>query len=121
MASVADFQLRFPEFCDEDDERVQLFLDDAALLMSDNESGKWLTFYDVAQLYHAAHLLAVGMSTESGDIGSIAPVRKQEVDDVIIEHAVSDIGPTADDLYSTSYGKRYISYKRICFTGIYGV
>jgi len=37
MASVIDFTDRFPEFCNVDEERVQLFLDDAALLMGSVE------------------------------------------------------------------------------------
>ncbi len=110
MADVSQFQSRFPEFCEEDNDRVQLFLDDAELLMADKP--KWMNFYDVAHSYYAAHLLTVGLSTESGDSGILAPIKKQEVDDVIIEQAVSAVSPTADDLYSTSYGKRYVNYRR---------
>lgn len=120
MASVVDFQKRFPEFLDIEEDRVLKFLDDAALVMADND-GRWLTFYDVAQLYLAAHLLTLGSATESGDSGIFAPIKKQEVDDVIIEQAVSAVSPTADDLYSTSYGKRYVNYRRMCFTGLIGV
>ena len=121
--SVASFQLRFPEFCEEEDSRVQMFLDDAALFIGDetywNSHGD---FYEPALLYYAAHLLAVGLHTESGDVGSLAPVKKQEVDDVIIEQAVSAVSPTTDDLYSTSYGKRYVNYRRLAIpTFILGV
>lgn len=119
MASVGDFQTRFPEFCNLEDSRVQLFLDDAALLMSSKD--KWLDLYDVAHVYYAAHFLIVASYTERGDAGILAPVSHKEVDDVVIKKAIGDINPTQDDLYSTSYGKRYISYRRICFTGIYGV
>lgn len=121
--SVATFHKRFPEFCEELDERIQMFLDDAALFIGDesywNNHGD---FYEPALLYYAAHLLAVGLHTESGDTGSLAPVRKQEVDDVIIEQAVSAVSPTTDDLYSTSYGKRYVNYRRLAIpTFILGV
>lgn len=119
MASVADFQERFPEFCGVDDDRVQMFLNDTALLM--NSADKWLDFYDVAQLYYTAHFLVVAETTESGDSGILAPVKHQEVDDVVIKNAIGDVDPTFDDLYSTSYGKRFISYRRIVFAGIYGV
>jgi hypothetical protein len=119
MATVAQFQTRFPEFCQEDDDRVQMFLDDAALLMK--HPAKWLSFYDVAQQYYAAHLLAVAEFSESGDSGIMAPAKKQEVDDVVIESAIGNINPTLEDLYSTSYGKRYVSYRRKITVGIYGV
>jgi len=119
MASVADFINRFPEFCDVDDDRVQMFLDDAALLM--NSPNKWLSFYDVAQSYYAAHFLVAAEATESGDTGILAPVSMQEVDDVVIKSAITSISPTTDDLYSTSYGKRYVSYRRLVTVGMYGV
>ncbi len=119
MASVADFQLRFPEFCSVDDDRVQLFLDDVALIMS--SEAKWRGFYDVAQQYYAAHFLAASEHTESGDIGILAPVKKQEVDDVMIESAIGNIEPSFDELNSTAYGKRVISYRKMCFSGMYGV
>lgn len=119
MASVADFQTRFKEFCEVDDDQVQLFLDDAALLMG--TPARWLKFYDVAQAYYAAHFLAVSEHTESGDSGILAPIKKQEVDDVVIESAIGDIEPSFDELNSTAYGKRYMFYRKICFTGVYGV
>ncbi len=119
MAGVAYFKDRFPEFKDVEAVRLEMFLSDAALIMS--SSPKWLDFYDVAHAYHTAHLLVVGMYSESGDSGTIAPLKHQEVDDVVIKNAVSDISPKADDLYSTSYGKRYISYRRRCFIGLVGV
>tara|TARA_R110000851_G_scaffold244874_3_gene397641 strand:- start:4738 stop:5097 length:360 start_codon:yes stop_codon:yes gene_type:complete len=119
MASVANFKDRFKEFKNIDSIRVQFALDDAALIMS--SPAKWLSFYDVAQLYHAAHLLVVSVHTERGDSGTLAPIKHQEVDDVVIKSAVGDIDPTFDDMYSTSYGKRYIAYRRRCFLGLVGV
>ena len=119
MADVPEFRARFPEFVDILDLRIQLFLDDAALLMS--SEAKWLDFYDVAHCYHAAHLLYVGEHTLQGDGTVLAPIKKQEVDDVVIEQAVQGATPTASDLHSTAYGKRYYSYQRIVFTGMYGV
>ncbi len=118
-ASVADFQTRFKEFFNVDDDVVQLYLDDVALIMS--SEAKWLGFYDTAQQYYAAHFLTVSEHTESGDSGILAPVKKQEVDDVVIESAIGDIEPTFDELNSTAYGKRVIFYRKICFTGMYGV
>ena len=119
MATVAQFQTRFPEFSEVDDERVQLFLDDIALLIS--SPAKWLDFYDVVHQYYAAHFLTVSEHTESGDSGNLAPIKKQEVDDVVIESAIGDIEPTFDELNSTAYGKRVLFYRKICFTGMYGV
>lgn len=119
MASVAEFQERFEEFCEVDDTRVQMFLDDVALIMG--SPARWLSFYKTAQLYYAAHFLAVSEQTESGAIGITAPAKKQEVDDVLIESAIGLVQPSFDELLSTAYGKRVIFYRKICFTGLYGV
>lgn len=119
MASVSDFKLRFPEFTSSADERIQLFLDDAALKMYSEE--KWLTFYDVAQLYLAAHYLALSALTDAGDIGISAPVKHQEVGDVVVKNAFADVSPTVDELYTTAYGKRYIKLRQQVLAGPRGV
>jgi hypothetical protein len=119
MTSVADFQTRFPEFTMVNVERIQLFLDDAALIMSSKP--KWLEFYDIALQYYAAHFLVCAEATESGDTTALAPVKKKEVDDVIIERALTSVSPSHDDVYSTAYGKRYASYRRIVTVGMRGV
>lgn len=110
------FKVRFPEFAAIADARIQLFLDDAVGFMG-AESGRWCNNYDVAQCYLAAHLLVVGTSQEDGDSGVIAPIKKQEVDDVIIQQAVSELSAKEGEFGSTSYGKRYLSYRHICFGG----
>ena len=119
MASVVNFNERFPEFSSVDTARVQMFLDDAALVM--NSSVRWLSFYDVAQQYYAAHLLTVAQATESGDTGVLAPINHQEVDDVTIKSAIGNVEATFDELLGSSYGKRYLTYRRMVFAGIYGV
>ena len=119
-ATYAGFIIRFPEFAAILQPRIDLFISDAAGLMGTAE-GRWLTFYDVAQEYLAAHLLIAAQATEAGDYGGLAPTKKQDVDDVLIEHAIEAQSATADDLNSTSYGKRYYNYRRICFAGIRGV
>jgi len=118
MADVASFLTRFPEFSEEEDDRIQMFLDDAALLM--HHPVKWLDFYDVAQLYLSAHYLSVANFSESGDNGVIAPISHQEVDDVVIKQAVSSMSATADELLGTSYGKRFLNYRMIITAGPVG-
>jgi len=119
MASVTDFKTRFPEFASVADARIQLFLDDAALLMS--SPGKWRDFYDIAHQYYAAHFLVAAQFTERGDSGILAPVNHKEVDDVVIKKAIGESLPRTDELLSTSYGKRYWNYRKICLVGPRGV
>ena len=118
--SIQDFQTRFPEFSSEEGDRVTLFMADAELIMSAND-GRWLDFYDVALSYLTAHLMTLGNSSAAGDFGAVSPIKKQEVDDVIVESAVSSRPYDADMLSSTTYGSQYLMYRRMCFAGIYGV
>jgi hypothetical protein len=119
MSNVKGFTLRFTEYCGEDSDRIQMFLDEATLIMDTPD--RWLDFYDVAHDYLAAHLLYTSDGTAAGDGGAQGPVKKQEVDDVVVEMAISNASYAADALYSTAYGKQYLMYRRMCFTGIYGV
>ena len=119
MALLTDFRIRFPEFAAEADARVQLFLDDAAFYMS--EPTKWQDYYDRAHSYYAAHLLTLATATLIGDSTPLSPVRKQEVDDVVVEQAVADVRASDDSLLSTSYGKQYWQLRRVLTVGIYGV
>lgn len=115
------FTQRFPEFAGGQYSlsRVQMFIDDAALIMADEE--KWLGYYHVAQAYYVAHLLTIANKTVAGDTGVTAPVALQEVDNVVIQQAITPVEATADELLSTSYGKRYWQYRRMVFAGPYGV
>lgn len=110
----ANFKIRFPEFVGVDDSRVQLFLDDATGFMGDNDS-RWRTFYDQAQCYLAAHLLTVSVFQSYGDSTVNAPVSKKEVDDVLIMKAVKATTASEGEFGSTSYGIRYLGYRKICF------
>lgn len=122
MITIAAFRTRYPEFSDETlfpDARIQMFIDDAAIWMSEEE--RWLDWYSLAQFCLVAHFLAVATITESGDSTSLFPVALQEVDDVVIKSAVSDVKPTMDNFVTTSYGQCYKRYLKMTFTGIYGV
>lgn len=123
MITVANFRIRFPEFSDDTlftDARIQMFIDDAVIWMSEDD-GRWLDWYELAQYYLVAHFLTVATLTEGGDANSQFPVALQEVDDVIIKSAVSDVKPTMDVFHTTSYGQTYYRYLKMTFTGIYGV
>jgi len=116
VTNPTDFKLRFPEFASIDDARIQLFLDDAVLMMTSED--KWLEYYTLAQSYYAAHLLIAGEFSSMGDSGAMFPLAHSEVDDVVLKRAVGDVDPKAEELLSTTYGKRYLKYRKICLTGV---
>lgn len=118
MITIGDLRLRYPEFSDEDlypDNRIQLFIDDAVLIMKDN-NGRWLDYYNLAQSALVAHLLELASNTEGGGDGGLFPISKQAVDDVLIESAINPVDVTESLLFSTTYGRVYYKYLRKCFT-----
>lgn len=122
MIDIASFRIRYPEFANITlftDARVQLFIDDAVIYMSDEN--RWLDFYTLAQSALVGHLLTVAQASATGDSGSLFPISKQDVDDVIIETSISAVKPTASNLSSTTYGQVYQNFLRMTFTGMYGV
>ena len=122
MITVADFRIRYPEFEDVDlyaDARIQMFIDDAVIWMKDEH--RWLDWYLLAQYCLVGHFLAIANMSETGDAGSAYPVKKQEVDDVLVEHAVAEVKATMDNFHSTIYGQNYYRYLLMTFAGPIGV
>lgn len=121
---VATFRIRFPEFADNteySDQRIQLFLDDAANCYMGTEESRWCGKYDYAHAYLAAHLLIVGTSAEAGDSSVKAgPVSSKTAGGVSVSRAVtakdrSDL----DDFYlGTTYGQQFLNIRNACFVGV---
>ena len=119
--TIADFYKRFPEFCSIDEDRIRMSLREAQIIMHAPEHWCDPEIYALALAYLSAHLMFLANSTASGDSGSQFPLKRQEVDDVVIESAVKSVDIGTDPLYTTSYGQSYLRYRRMCFVGIYGV
>ena len=106
MAVLADFRARYPEFDTTTDERVQVFLDDAALEMSESV---WNTLYDRGQLALTAHLLTLSNKTATGATGPSSAVTGRSVGDVSVSFGTAAVKDKQDEyLSSTSYGQEYL-------------
>lgn len=82
--------------------------------------GRWLgqETYDVAQGYLISHFATLAEAWEIGDHSPIQPFRTKQVDDVMIESAVSrDMQNNFDPYLATTYGQQYIKWRRIVFAG----
>ena len=122
MITTAELRIRYREFSDADmypDSKLQLYINDAVILMADEH--RWFDWYNQAQAALVGHLMYIADSSESGDGGIIAPMKKQDVDDVVIEQAVNAVDVTGLDYYATIYGQTYMRYVRMTFTGIFGI
>ena len=117
MITIATWKVRFPEYASVTDDVFNLFLGDAVLEMGDDEA-RWIGFYDVAISYLIAHLVYLSQVTAEGDANPATPLRSTEVDDVIVNYAVSKRIENSFDMYlATAYGQKYIYYRRLAFAG----
>lgn len=108
-----DFKLRFPEFVAIADARIQFFLDDAQLEVSE---GAWEGLYEKGVFLLAAHLLYLdqvrqGADTDISDLTS--GVTSRSVGDVSVSFARATATSVSDDWYlDTSYGAEYLRLKK---------
>lgn len=117
MIDFGKFKIRFPEYASLDIARFEIAVEDAEVEMGTDES-RWNSFYNLAQNHLVAHFLSVSEVTESGDVNPSVPLRSTEVDDVVVEYAVSKTVENSFDIYlSTSYGQRYVYYRRLAMGG----
>ena len=119
MLTLQEFLAKFPEFVWLTDQDF-----DQLILEAKAEMGiiieRWLDAdtYKLAQGYLLAHLASAMERYQDGDHTPLQPVREKEVDDVRVEYAVSkELRNNLDPYAATSYGQRYIHWRRICFGG----
>ncbi|RKZ95806.1 MAG: hypothetical protein DRQ46_07910, partial [Gammaproteobacteria bacterium] len=78
------FKVRFPEYADVDDSFIQIFLNDAALVMDEQVWGK---YFDNGQAYLAAHYLAMAnKGSAGGGAGVSGSVTGRTVDGVSVSY-----------------------------------
>lgn len=116
-ATAKQVQEKFPEFAQETEARLDVFLADA---LNDVAPTEWGSDTDNAQMLLAAHLLCtIG---NAGGNAAVEPgaVKKEKVGDVATEWAVASPSATAgtseeDHLKATSYGREFLRIKRRIF------
>ena len=116
-----DFKIRFPEFVAIPDARIQFWLDDAELEVSESA---WDALYEKGSMSLAAHLLAIDISNndEDGDSGGEGNVASKSIGDVSVSFAKATVDDVSDDWYlSTSYGTEYLRLKKRVGMGIMAV
>jgi len=105
--TVAEFKTRFPEFETAVEATVQMFLDDAVVILNETY---WGVKYNLGLSYYTAHHLSLASKSSSGAGGSVGPVAGRSVDGVSVSFATAGLNTTGDQFYSsTTYGQRYLS------------
>lgn len=104
------FKIRFPEFIGQTDERIQIFIDDAIIVINENF---WGEKYNLGLNYLTAHYLVSAIKSEAGSSGSIGGISGKSVDGVSVSYAKVQIKDSAEDFVaSTIYGQRYLTLKK---------
>lgn len=110
MITPDDFKLRFQEFACKKNAEVQIFLDDAIIMLND---ALWGTKYDLGLSYLTAHYLALSDRSASSNPKAAAtsgPVSAKSVDGVSLAYASHQAEDDWEAYYSqTSYGQRYLA------------
>lgn len=110
MITATDFKVRFPEFASVDDARIELFINDAVIVL--NES-YWGDKYDLGLYYYTAHVLQLGSQTESGNADATSAIASQAVDGTSISFAQGPVNDQSEAFYSsTAYGQRYLALRK---------
>jgi len=110
MANTCDptaFKARFPEFATIDNARIQVFIDDALLVLNEVT---WGSIYSLAVCYLSAHYLALGEESSSNGGGTVGNVSSKGVDGVTISYNSVNLS-NVDQAYflSTQYGQKFYS------------
>ena len=117
MVTYATWVIRYPQFAVVAEEVFDIYHSDANIEMGTDES-RWYDTYDVAQSALIAHFIAMYNGYILGDDTPMQPIRTKEVDDVMVEFAVSrDLQNNLDPYQATSYGQQYIKWRRQAFAG----
>lgn len=94
--------------------------DDAKVEMGIDEA-RWIGYYDVAIANLVAHGYVIHEQQVLGDSNAMAPLRRTEVEDVVVEFAMpKEVGSSVmmyENFSSTTYGQAYARYRRLAFAG----
>ena len=114
-ATAIQVQEKFPEFAQETEARIDVFLADALNDISPTEFG---SDADNAQMLLAAHLLCTVGNVDGSAAVEPGVVKKEKVGDVATEWAVASPSASSSEdesLKTTSYGREFLRIKRRIF------
>ena len=112
--TATTIKARFPEFDSQADARIEIFIEDAKLELSES---KWGDRYDKGISYLTAHLLSIALKTEKGSVGSVGPIASRSIGDVSISFSNKTSESQIEAYYnSTPYGQEF--WNMLQFVGL---
>ena len=101
------FKARFTEFTNVNDARIQVFIDDALLVLDETT---WGDLYSQAACYLSAHYLALAEESALGSAGNVGSATARAVDGTSISFNAPTLNNVDQAYYlSTQYGQRFYS------------
>ena len=116
MTLLEKFQNRFPEFSSSSDSTVQLFLDDAALVLNEKNWGKR---YELGVMYYTAHELTMSIKSARNAGEFVGSTSSWSADGVSMSYTMPNLnkGDEDDYLRNTSYGMKFMQLRKAVSTG----
>ncbi len=116
VPTATSMKLKFPVFVDTDDTTIEFAIEEAALTVTDT----WEVQGSLALMYYAAHLIAAGVAAANAFEGGGGAVASETIGRMSITYkapTVTNANAVADDLSSTSYGRRFEEIRALNFGG----
>jgi len=107
MVTPTNIKARFPEFDSEDDSRIQVFIDDAGVILNEYH---WGDKYDLGVSYYVAHSLAIAnrATTSSGSDVVSGRISSKSVDGVSVSYTDDiGVGGGSVEFQKTLYGQKF--------------
>jgi len=104
--TALEFKARFPEFQNTSDATIDIYIQDAEIMVTQS---KWGLLFNIGVAYLSAHYLALALKSASGKSGAVNQVASKSVEGVSVSYATPQ-GTTTEYYYqSTIYGQRYLN------------
>lgn len=106
---------RYPEFEKVDEEKIDLFLLDATMEVS---QARWGKLYQRGVLALAAHLLRLSLWTTQGGGGANRNLAAESAGELSVTYATPTLTGTDADYQLTAYGQEYLRLRRLIGFGV---
>lgn len=117
VPTATSMKLKFPEFADTNDVTLEFAIEEASMTVTD----AWDVQGSLALMYFAAHLVAAGkVAALALDGGSGGAIASESIGRMSISYKTStssNSDATADDMSTSTYGRRYIELRALNFGG----
>lgn len=113
--SLKAFLIRYPEFKELDEKRIELFLSDAESELSEK---RWGNMYQRGKYALTAHLLFLDNLRQKTQGQAVKAVTGERVGELSVNFATSGITGTEADYQLSAYGQEYLRLRKLVGIGI---